>query len=194
MEPPQKAVRTPKNVKVSGKGKDVTPLKHKKVEELVTASAKKRGRPTREALQVREKERQEAIARGEPDPELKRRRRKPNKLKDGASEESEDVDSGKDEKTKKMTKREEKELKKREKEEAKRKEKEEKMEAKRKRKIKKMSSGESEGEEPKKRGRQKKVLTEEEIAIRDAERKAKYAAIREAQKEKKARREAYLIR
>merc|ERR1711874_12059 len=120
--------------------KEGVAAKHRKVEEL-TASAKKRGRPTREALQVREKERQDAIARGDPDPEL-RRRRKPNKLKDGVSEESEEVDSGKEEKKRKMTKKEEKELKKKEKEEEKRKEKEEKLEGKRKRKAKVMSSGE----------------------------------------------------
>ena len=44
-------------------------------------SSKKRGRPTRADMAEREKERRAAIARGEPDPELKRKRRKPAKLK-----------------------------------------------------------------------------------------------------------------
>merc|ERR1712210_189549 len=40
----------------------------------VTESGKKRGRPSKAEVAQREKERQEAIARGEPDPELKRKR------------------------------------------------------------------------------------------------------------------------
>merc|ERR1712158_306696 len=53
----------------------------------VTESGKKRGRPSKAELAQREIERQEAIARGEPDPELKRKRRKPPKLADGVSSE-----------------------------------------------------------------------------------------------------------
>jgi hypothetical protein len=62
----------------------------------VTASAlKRRGRPTRAEMQEREVQRQAAIARGEPDPELKRKRRKPNKLKDGVSDVDTEEDKGK---------------------------------------------------------------------------------------------------
>jgi len=56
----------------------------------VTASSKKRGRPSKADMAEREEERQAAIARGEPDPELKRKRRKPNKLMEAASEEEEE--------------------------------------------------------------------------------------------------------
>merc|ERR1712210_352223 len=69
-------------------GSSLAPATKKTLME-VTESGKKRGRPSKAEVAQREKERQEAIARGEPDPELKRKRRKPPKLADGASSEEE---------------------------------------------------------------------------------------------------------
>merc|ERR1712004_843341 len=71
----------------------------------VTESGKKRGRPSKAELAQREIERQEAIARGEPDPELKRKRRKTPKLADGVSSEE---DSKEEKKRRKKEEREEK--------------------------------------------------------------------------------------
>merc|ERR1712060_449474 len=106
----------------------------------VTGSGKKRGRPSKAELVQREIERQEAIARGEPDPELKRKR-KPPKVADGVSSEEDS------------------------KEEKKRRKKEERVEKKRlKKKAKSDDTEESEEEKPeKKKGRRKKILTEEEL-------------------------------
>merc|ERR1711953_1382054 len=123
----------------------------------VTESGKKRGRPSKAELAQREIERQEAIARGEPDPELKRKRRKPPKLADGVSSEEDS------------------------KEEKKRRKKEEREEKKRlKKKAKSDDTGEPDEEKPKKKkGRQKKILTEEELKEREEIRKEKYRLIRE---------------
>lgn len=179
------------SVKITKINVNATPKRKAAALDLMDSS-KKRGRPTRAALEERERERQEAIARGEPDPELKRKRRKPNKLKDAASSE-EDPDSQNP--AKKISKKEEKEIKKKEKFEKKQKEKDDKPEVKRRRKKKQASQSDTDDDKPRKKpGRQKKILTEDELAARDAERKAKYAAIRDKQKEKKAKREAYLIR
>ena len=135
------------------------------------SSVKKRGRPSRADLALREQERQEALARGEPDPELKRKRRKPLKLNDADSEE----DSREERKRRKREEREE-----------------------RRHKKAKPQSEETEDtdveEKPKKKGRKKKILTAEEEAARDEERKRKYKEIREKQKAKLERRKAYLIR
>lgn len=198
VEPPQKTVRKGKlsnSSRVSESSVKITKVtgtpKRKAIEldDKLTDSSKKRGRPSRAALEERERERQEAIARGEPDPELKRKRRKPNKLIDAASSE-EDPDSNR-----KLTKKEEKEMKKKDKLEKKLKEKDERAEGKKRRKKKQVSQSDTDDDKPRKKpGRQKKVLTEDELAARDAERKAKYQAIRDKQKEKKAKREAYLIR
>ena len=49
-------------------------------------------------------------------------------------------------------------------------------------------------EKPKKKGRKKKILTPEEEAARDEERKRKYKELRDRQKAKLERRKAYLIR
>ena len=138
----------------------------------VSSTVKKRGRPSRADLALREKERQEALARGEPDPELKRKRRKPLKLNDADSEE----DS---------------------REERKKRKREEREERRQNKKVKPRSEDTEDTdveEKPKKKGRKKKILTKEEEAARDEERKAKYKAIREKQKEKLERRKAYLIR
>merc|ERR1711874_284951 len=76
-----------KVMKVATPGGSSLPPATKKTLMEVTESGKKRGRPSKAEVAQREKERQEAIARGEPDPELKRKRRKPPKLADGASSE-----------------------------------------------------------------------------------------------------------
>merc|ERR1712181_56879 len=101
VEPPQKVVKTPKGppgrkvMQVSTPGTGYSPPKGtpkkgalaRLQEEEPPSTGKKRGRPSRQDLALREQERQEAIARGEPDPELKRKRRKPMKLNDVDSEE-----------------------------------------------------------------------------------------------------------
>merc|ERR1712032_1235375 len=56
-------------------GTSLPPATKKSLIGEVTESGKKRGRPSKAEVAQREKERQEAIARGEPDPELKRKRR-----------------------------------------------------------------------------------------------------------------------
>ena len=138
----------------------------------VSSTVKKRGRPSRADLALREQERQEALARGEPDPELKRKRRKPLKLNDADSEE----DS---------------------REERKKRKREEREERRQSKKVKPRSEDTEDTdveEKPKKKGRKKKILTPEEEAARDEERKRKYKEIRDRQKEKLERRKAYLIR
>merc|ERR1712079_123705 len=59
---------------------------------------KKRGRPSQATLALREKKRQEALARGEQEPELKRKRNKPKKI-------SENTTSGEDKSKKKKRKK-----------------------------------------------------------------------------------------
>jgi len=183
VEPPQKIVKAPRpagrkvmQVSTPGTGTTlkITPKKGA-VEKVIAietpSSGKKRGRPSRQDLMLREQERQDAIARGEPDPELKRKRRKPMKLNDVDSEEES-------------------------REERKRRKREEKEE--RKRLIKAaMSEGSEESDEDKPRkkgGRKKRVLNEEELAEREKERKRKYKEAREKQKEKVEKRKQYLIR
>merc|ERR1712025_928618 len=96
VEPPAKVVKTPKVTirKVqyvvtpgSGAGGDSAPSKMPFAGAGAVSTGKKRGRPSRADLAIREQERQEAMARGEPDPELKRKRRKPLKLNDADFEE-----------------------------------------------------------------------------------------------------------
>merc|ERR1712079_419725 len=93
LETPVKMLKTPKVTikkvsQVATPGADSTPKKMPFAgDSAYTASGKKRGRPSRADLAVREQERQDAISRGEPDPELKRKRRKPQKLNDAGSEE-----------------------------------------------------------------------------------------------------------
>jgi len=181
IEPPQKIVKSPraqgrKVMQVStpggGSGLKSTPKKgaFAKVEAIEPPSTgKKRGRPSRQDLMLREQERQEAIARGEPDPELKRKRRKPMKLNDVDSEEES-------------------------KEERKRRKREEKEEKKRMKKAKSEDTEDTEDEKPRKKGRKKKVFNEEELAEREKERKRKYKEAREKQKEKVEKRKLYLIR
>merc|ERR1711994_108771 len=70
-------VRTPGALPVDAKLS--TPSVEDNASPLLSTAKKRRGRPTRAEMAEREKDRQEAIARGEPDPELKRKRRKPNK-------------------------------------------------------------------------------------------------------------------
>merc|ERR1712037_73242 len=60
-----------KVMKVVTPGGSSLPPATKKTLMEVTESGKKRGRPSKAEVAQREKERQEAIARGEPDPELK---------------------------------------------------------------------------------------------------------------------------
>merc|ERR1719460_1182388 len=152
-------------------GSSLAPATKKTLME-VTESGKKRGRPSKAEVAQREKERQEAIARGEPDPELKRKRREPPKLADGASSEEETKDE------KKKRKKEEREEKKR-----------------LKKKAKSEDTEDSDEEKPKKKkGRQKKILTEEELKEREEIRKEKYRIIREKQKAKLDKRKAYLTR
>jgi len=182
MEPPQKVVKTPKPhpgrkvmlVSTPGTGPALskgTPRKSPvgKASVEPPSTGKKRGRPSRADLMQREQERQEAIARGEPDPELKRKRRKPLKLNDGDSEEES-------------------------KEERKRRKREEKEEKKRLKKLASEDTEDTEDEKPKKKGRKKKILNEEELAEREKERKRKYKEAREKQKEKVEKRKQYLIR
>jgi len=154
-EPPAKIVKTPKvtirkvaQVSTPGGSNETTPKKMPFAGAGVMSSGKKRGRPSRADLAVREKERQEAMARGEPDPELKRKRRKPIKLNDADSEE---------------------ELK----EERKRRKREEKEERKKARRNDDTEDTDND-EKPKKKGRRKKILTAEEEKARDEERKRKY--------------------
>merc|ERR1712105_504135 len=84
IEPPQKVVKPKgppgrKVMQVSTPGTGPSPGKSTpkkgpvaRVQEIEPPSTgKKRGRPSRQDLLMREQERQEAIARGEPDPELK---------------------------------------------------------------------------------------------------------------------------
>merc|ERR1712098_779135 len=95
VEPPPKVVKTPmvtirkvQQVVTPGSGDgNETPKKMPFAGALAVSTGKKGGRPSRADLALREQERQEAIARGEPDPELKRKRRKPLKLNDAESEE-----------------------------------------------------------------------------------------------------------
>jgi len=183
IEPPQKVVKPKgppgrKVMQVSTPGTGPSPSKATpkkgpivRVQEIEPPSTgKKRGRPSRQDLLMREQERQEAIARGEPDPELKRKKRKPLKLNDVDSEEEA-------------------------KEERKRRKREEKEEKKRLRKLEKSEDTEdTEDEKPKKKGRKKKVLNDEELAEREKERKRKYKEQREKQKEKVEKRKQYLIR
>jgi len=173
-EPPAKIVKTPKvtirkvaHVSTPGGSNETTPKKMPFAGAGVMSSGKKRGRPSRADLAVREKERQEAMARGEPDPELKRKRRKPIKLNDADSEE---------------------ELK----EERKRRKREEKEERKKARRNDDTEDTDND-EKPKKKGRRKKILTAEEEKARDEERKRKYKELRDKQKEKAERRKNYLI-
>merc|ERR1712096_591480 len=182
IEPPQKIVKSPRaqgrkvmQVSTPGGGSGLKSTQKKgalaRVEAIEPPSTgKKRGRPSRQDLLMREQERQEAIARGEPDPELKRKKRKPLKLNDVDSEEEA-------------------------KEERKRRKREEKEEKKRLRKLEKSEDTEdTEDEKPKKKGRKKKVLNDEELAEREKERKRKYKEQREKQKEKVEKRKQYLIR
>jgi len=183
IEPPQKVVKPKgppgrKVMQVSTPGTGPSPGKATpkkgpvaRAQEIEPPSTgKKRGRPSRQDLLMREQERQEAIARGEPDPELKRKKRKPLKLNDVDSEEEA-------------------------KEERKRRKREEKEEKKRLRKLEKSEDTEdTEDEKPKKKGRKKKVLNDEELAEREKERKRKYKEQREKQKEKVEKRKQYLIR
>ena len=177
----QKLVKTPKVtirkvMQVSTPGtagsSPETPKRSAAANAAAEASGKKRGRPSRADLAQREEERQQALARGEPDPELKRKRRKPLKMLD--------ADSGEDSK-----------------EERKRRKREEREERQR---LKKASKGSESTEDtddepkPKKKGRRKKILTKEEEKERDEERKKKYKEIRDRQKAKIEKRKAYLIR
>ncbi len=136
----------------------------------LTPGGKKRGRPSRSDLAVRERERQEALARGEPDPEARRKKRRPQKLNDADSEEDQ-------------------------REERRRRKREEREERK---KVKKMLRNEDtedtdEDSKPKKKGRKKMILTEEEIKARDMERKRKAREIQRLKKEKEEKRKNYLI-
>ena len=138
------------------------------------STVKKRGRPSRADLKEREDARQAALARGEPDPELKRKRRKPNKLIEAASEGEEPVstpaknaDGAKAAATPGGGKR--------------------------KRKPKVVDPDEEAEEKPVKRGRAKKVLTAEELEEREKERKRKYQEQKELLRAKKEKREKYLI-
>merc|ERR1712083_29037 len=136
---PKVTIRKGMKVATPG-GTSLPPATKKSLMGEVTESGKKRGRPSKAEVAQREKERQEAIARGEPDPELKRKRRKPPKLADGASSEEE-------------TKEEKKKRKKEEREEKKRLKKQAKSE----------DTEDTDEEKPKKKkGRQKKILTEDE--------------------------------
>ena len=170
---PAVSVRKIQQVSTPGSGgdKDDASSKMPYAGNTAVSTVKKRGRPSRADLALREQERQEALARGEPDPELKRKRRKPLKLNDADSEE----DSREERKRRKREEREE-----------------------RRHKKAKPQSEETEDtdveEKPKKKGRKKKILTAEEEAARDEERKRKYKEIRERQKAKLERRKAYLIR
>merc|ERR1712083_240180 len=85
---PKVTIRKGMKVATPG-GNSLPPATKKTLTDGLTESGKKRGRPSKAEVAQREKERQEAIARGEPDPELKRKRRKPPKLADGASSEEE---------------------------------------------------------------------------------------------------------
>merc|ERR1719500_1392746 len=168
---PKVTIRKVMKVATPG-GNSLPPATKKTLTDGLTESGKKRGRPSKAEVAQREKERQEAIARGEPDPELKRKRRKPPKLADGASSEEE-------------TKEEKKKRKKEEREEKKRLKKQAKSE----------DTEDTDEEKPKKKkGRQKKILTEEELKEREEIRKEKYRIIREKQKAKLDKRKAYLIR
>jgi len=169
-ETPAKIPKTPK-VTIRKVMQESTPGGSSSKQDTVTSTVKKRGRPSKADILQREKEREEAMARGEPDPDLKRKRRKPNKLADGASSEEES------------------------KEEKKRRKREEKEEKKRRRKAKSEDTEDSDEEKPKKKkGRQKKILNEEEMKEREVIRKEKYQIIREKQKAKLEKRKAYLIR
>ena len=175
LETPVKMLKTPKVTikkvsQVATPGADSTPKKMPFAgDSAYTASGKKRGRPSRADLAVREQERQDAISRGEPDPELKRKRRKPQKLNDAGSEEDT-------------------------KEAKKRRKKEEREEKKRAKKAKSEDTEDTDGDEqPKKKGRRKKLLSAEELKERDEARKAKYKAIQQAKKEKLEKRKNYLI-
>jgi len=170
-EPPAKIVKTPKvtirkvaQVSTPGGSNETTPKKMPFAGAGVMSTGKKRGRPSRADLAIREKERQEAMARGEPDPDLKRKRRKPIKLNDADSEE---------------------ELK----EERKRRKREEKEERKKARRNDDTEDTDND-EKPKKKGRRKKILTAEEEKARDEERKRKYKELRDKQKEKAERRKS----
>merc|ERR1712130_207413 len=109
---PKVTIRKVMKVATPG-GSSLPPATKKTLMEATTESGKKRGRPSKAEVAQREKERQEAIARGEPDPELKRKRRKPPKLADGVSSEEETKEE------KKKRKKEEREEKKRLKKKAK---------------------------------------------------------------------------
>jgi len=155
-EPPQVPVRTParslgrKAMQVGTPG--ATP-----------GTNKKRGRPSRAEMAEREKERQAAIARGEPDPELKRKRRKPNKLIEGGEQAQAPAQEKPQEKK-----------------------------SHKKKKPKDEDTEDSDGEK-KKKGRKKLVLTAKQIEERELERKRKYQEFKAKQKAKKEKREAYLI-
>ena len=136
----------------------------------MTPGGKKRGRPSRIDLAVRERERKEALARGEPDPVMWRKKRRPQKLNEADSEEEQ---------------RQERKRKKRE-------------ERKDRIKLKKMLRNEDtedtdEDNKPKKKGRKKMILTEEEIKARDMERKRKAKEIQQLKKVKEEKRKNYLI-
>merc|ERR1712032_600077 len=103
---PKVTIRKVMKVATPG-GTSLSPATKKSLIGEVTESGKKRGRPSKAEVAQREKERQEAIARGEPDPELKRKRRKPPKLADGASSEEETKE---EKKKRKKEEREEKKL------------------------------------------------------------------------------------
>merc|ERR1712226_1448684 len=105
---------------------------------------KKRGRPTKADLAIREKDREDAIARGDPDPELKRTRRKPNKLADGASSEEETLL------------------------EKKRRKKEEKAGKRSMKKTKSDDTEDTDDDKPKKKkGRARKVLSEDQVKAKE---------------------------
>merc|ERR1711988_640871 len=76
---PAVSVRKVQQVSTPGSGGDKEDASSKMpyAGNTAVSTVKKRGRPSRADLALREQERQEALARGEPDPELKRKRRKP---------------------------------------------------------------------------------------------------------------------
>ena len=153
-------LKAPKRISTPGSEASVT----------LTSGQKKRGRPSRSDLAVRERERHEALARGEPDPEMRRKKRRPQKLNDVDSEEE---------------RRQERKRKKRE-------------QLKDRNKLKKILRNEDteetdEDNKPKKKGRKKMILTEEEIKARDMERKRKAREIQQIKKEKEEKRKNYLI-
>merc|ERR1719481_973760 len=83
-------VTTRKVMQVTTPGGGPRVSRKEAVTEIDVKSGKRRGRPTKADMVMRERDREEANSKGDPDIELKRTRRKPNKLADGVSSDEDD--------------------------------------------------------------------------------------------------------